>query len=223
MAWWERFAKAEGDPGISSEGRQDLYDLELEEVSFVDAGDNPGARVLLYKRRGAGAPDEQVAAFARGQYADPEMVRELIDEVAGEAGTATRKESMTTQFTKTADVVAAVHKQAEERVANAAAGELSISQARVEVWLENPALAERYQQLRVQEAAEVADAMKHQPGGMMAAPAESVQKAQATVLQKHQAAVDELRKLYPHESVVELRNRAWREHPELYEEYRRAG
>jgi hypothetical protein len=222
VVWPEPFAKA--DQGEPHEGRQDLYDLELEEVSFVDMGDNPGAHILLYKRKADGQPDEQVAAFSRGQYADPEMVRALIDEVAGEGSSAgaETKRGLMTQFSKSDDVVARIAKIAEEKVANAS-GELTIAGARMEAWFENPELQERYQELRVAEAQQVADTMKRRSPGMMAAPTEEVAKRQAGPLAKHQAAVDELRKADPRMPLTEARRLAWEQNPGLYEEYRAAG
>lgn len=204
--------------------REDLYDLEIDEVSFVDRGDNEGARVLLWKRRhdaverraaelleSSGVrPSPTVSAAALQEMARHVAKQSLISETNGGL--------MTTQtMNKAADVVAAVQKQAEERMLERP--ELTPAGARVEVWYENPDLRERYERLRIEEAQVMTEAVKHQGGGMMLAPTEEVAKAQATVLQKHQAAAQEIRKANPRISQAEARKLAWEIHPALRAEY----
>ena len=56
----------------------DLYDLEIEEVSSVDDGDNRGAHVVLYKRRG-GSGDE-VAPAEGPPVGSDEWIRKVVAE-----------------------------------------------------------------------------------------------------------------------------------------------
>ena len=82
--------------------------------------------------------------------------------------------------------------------------ELSEGAATARIWAERPDLREAHE--RAEE-----DALT---------PREPVQKG-APALAKRDAAVRELRKLYPHESRGQLRRRALEEDPEIYEGYRR--
>ena len=77
--------------------------------------------------------------------------------------------------------------------------------ARAKVWAERPDLREAHEQ--AEEAP--APVFEH-----------TVEKG-APALAKRDAAVAELRKIYPHEPEAMLRVRALRENPEIYEEYRR--
>jgi DNA repair exonuclease SbcCD ATPase subunit len=84
--------------------------------------------------------------------------------------------------------------------------ELSEGAATARIWAERPDLREAHE--RASEAQEVLT------------PREPVQKG-AEALAKRDAAVRELRKLYPEKSVAELRVMALEEDPSIYAEYRR--
>jgi len=75
---------------------------------------------------------------------------------------------------------------------------------RAKIWAERPDLREAHEQ------AQEEPVVVHQP----------VEKG-APALAKRDAAVAELRKIYPHETEGQLRTRALQENPEIYEEYRR--
>lgn len=144
--------------------RFDLYDLELTEVSIVDAGDNPGAHLLLTKQRdgGSATPVQQGEAPDTGEqgaeWLTEDAIQELIDEElaagdgAGVGKTTDRRESMQ-HLQKRSDVAAEVGSRAraliEQRKA-AGDDELTIAQARMEIWLTNEALRERYSELLVE-------------------------------------------------------------------------
>ena len=57
----------------------DLYDLEIEEVSSVDDGDNRGAHVVLFKRRG-GSGDETGAPAEGPPVGSDEWIRKVVAE-----------------------------------------------------------------------------------------------------------------------------------------------
>lgn len=199
------------------ERRWDLTDLTLDEVSVVgplpgqegNGADNPGARILLTKK----AADE---AHSRTGWDErlSQVVDELIrEEKAGVGKADDQRRSMTTQLQKRSDVTREVGRLAHEKMQKAAGAEnLTVAQARMEVWMENPELQRLYQELEVETAAEMAaQAEKHAP----------VKKG-GDVLQKHRAAVAELRKSHPDKALSELKVMAWDRNPDLVSAYQDA-
>lgn len=201
MPWpWSR-KHDDSDPVPEGE-RVELYDLELDEVSFVDHGDNPGAKLVMYKRAGEDGQDAGGGENARLER----MVDELIAEETGESSAQTTGKGSMQTMTKRADVLEEVERRAVEvRKQN---DRLTPAQARVEIWMENEDLRRRYQELP--------------PDVPVAASATPPVAKGAGALQKHAAAVAELRKSHPEMNDSQLRMKAWEQNPELAAEYQRA-
>ena len=117
----------------------------------------------------------------------------------------TREEPMDATVLKRGDVVAAATAEARELMKGRPG--LSEAAARAEVWRRRPDLAALY------------------AGGLPpeapTAPKQAAPAPGSGALEKHAAAVAELRKARPHASEAELRALAWRQNPGLAEEYRR--
>ena len=116
---------------------------------------------------------------------------------------------MTIIMRKRSDVEAEANRRARElqKQRPETYGGKSLAAARSAVYAESPGLR---------------DALASFPSraGETAAPTIPVEKG-APALAKRDAAVRELRKLYPHETEGQLRTRALQENPEIYDEYRR--
>jgi hypothetical protein len=173
----------------------DLFNIDWRETSFVPAGDNPPARLVMWK-------DEPLS---------DEEIEEIIDEVATEK----RRPGVTTKaFGKAGDVLAERDRLAREKMAKQDG--LTIAQARVEVWLENPGLQERYQQLRIQEHEAFASAQEPQ-----VVPVPVVEKGAQPYAALHRVAKAELPELYrsnPSAAVAEIS----KSRPDLRDDYYRA-
>ncbi len=174
----------------------ELFDIDWRETSFVPAGDNPPAKIVMWKN-------------------DPGLTDEEIEEVLQEAETERRAEMPTAKLTKQSDAEAAATALAKKliedepgRFAKIVDPSAQLVAARAVIWAENPDLREAREMLPPDPVE-----LRYE------APA-SLEKG-APALTKRDAAVRELRKIYPHESEASLRVRALRENPSIYEEYRR--
>jgi hypothetical protein len=220
MPWPWKKHDDHSDPPPPGE-RYDLYDLEIDEVSFVTEGDNPGAKLVMYKGRG-GAGDETVSGATLDKRT-AEAIAEQVLEDEGLEGLAklwgmeyheppvspAREEQMTLTMTKRADVLEEVERRAVElRKQDDDGDRLTPAQARVEIWLENEDLRRRYQELP--------------PDVPVAASAPPPVVKGASVLQRHAAAVEELRKSHPELSETQARMKAWEQNPDLAREYQEA-
>jgi hypothetical protein len=145
----------------------ELFNIDWRETSFVGRGDNPPARIVLWKQE----PD----------LTDGE-IEEILDEV--ERGSS---EAMTTKLRKEGDVLAERDRLAREKMVKQEG--LTISQARMEVWMENPALREAYRQAERDHAERMAAIATGQE--------ELVEKAaQRPYAELHRVAKAELPELY---------------------------
>lgn len=181
-----------------------LSDLQVDEVSFVSAGDNEGAHITMFKRD----PEADEGGLPA------HVVDELIKAEADREDEPGKGLMNTTVLTKSSDVLAEVFNRAEEL--RKADPTLTPTQARIEVWMENVDLREAYAQAAAERDAAIVAA-----SATGTAKAESVVKG-GDVLKKHAGAAAELRKADPSLTVAEARTLAWRQDPDLYEEYRRA-
>jgi hypothetical protein len=214
--WGKLWSDHEPEPAEGE--RFDLYDLEIDEVSFVDSGDNPGSKVVMFKGRG-GAGVEGVEGEKLDKHTAEAVALQVLEDEGLEGlaklwgmeyheppTPAAREELMTRTMTKRADVLEEVERRAVEvRKQN---DTLTPAQARVEIWLENEDLRRRYQELP-----------PDVPVAASAPPPPVVKGAGA--LAKHAAAVAELRKSHPELSDSQARMRAWNDNPELAAEYQR--
>lgn len=145
----------------------ELVNIDWRETSFVPAGDNPPARIVMWKQ-------------------DPNLTDEEIAEVLDDVE---RSNVVTTKtFTKASDVLAERDRLARQKMAKQDG--LEIAQARVEVWLENPDLQEWYQELRIREHEALAAAQEPP----VVVPV--VEKAAQPYAELHKAAREELPDLY---------------------------
>ena len=167
------------------EPKTELVNIDWRETSFVPAGDNEPARIVMWKN-------------------EPELTDEEIHAILAETATEKGRQEVTTTLTKKDDVQAVVTRLAKERYPNVpeAAG-------RARIWAERPDLREAHEA----SPAPQTPAVDHET------PA-SLEKG-APALAKRDAAVAELRKVYPDKSRAELRVMALQENPEIYDEYRR--
>jgi hypothetical protein len=175
----------------------ELVNIDWRETSFVPAGDNPPARLVMWKND-PGLTDEEI--------------EEVLDDVANEQR---RSEVTTKTFGKAGDVLAERDRLAREKMAKQAQPGLTIAQARVEVWLENPDLQERYQQLRIQEH----EALAAQAPEVVTVPV--LEKAAQPYAELHRIAKAELPELYrrsPSAAVAEIS----KSRPDLTASYTRA-
>lgn len=156
-----RYGYRKGSP------QYDLYDLQIEEVSSVDEGDNPGAQVVLFKRAGdvdqAAAPEiSEEGAAALSDEEIERIVSEVIEEEVRTSRSSTttygadgstrtdttthREERMSvTTMSKRSDVMAVA--TAEARELQKTRPELSLPAARAEIWKKRPDLANRFNEL----------------------------------------------------------------------------
>lgn len=179
-------------------GRYTLFDLGIEEVSFVPKGDNPGAMLLLHKSR---PPEDDV----NDAPISDEVIAKLIREEGGIPVVNSEREAVMTQtMMKRGDVIAAATAKAED-IRKAEPG-LSVEAARARVWADNPDLAARYTEL---------------PADPTDKGAETIQKG-ADALAKVSTAAADLRRRDPSLTMAKARIQVWDTHPELADEYRAA-
>ena len=112
----------------------ELFDIDWRETSFVPAGDNPPARIVLWKND-PGLTDAEV--------------EEILEEVSAEQTPQRKGVPVTTTMTKLS-IEAEVQKRAEELMK--ARPELTRVSARLEIWME---LKDAYQEADEGEAVEV--------------------------------------------------------------------
>lgn len=112
-----------------SRQRYSLFDLGIDEVSFVSQGDNTGAHIVMHKNRG-----ESEAEI------EERIIKQAIAEVQAES-----EGSVIQTMNKRGDVVGEVQRRAEEvRKANP---DMGMATARAKAWADNPDLASRYTEL----------------------------------------------------------------------------
>ncbi len=157
----------------------ELFDIDWRETSFVPAGDNPPARIVMWKNE---------------PLTDTE-----IEEILADVERSTALPNMA----KTQDALAERDRLARQKMAKQDG--LTIAQARVEVWLENPDLQERYQQLRIREHEALTSFTGQEPPVLV--PASLVEKGATPYAALHKAAREELPDLYrrsPSAAVTEI-------------------
>lgn len=147
--------------------REDLYDLQLEEVSVVDAGDNPGAHITLFKRANDTPPET-----SDGDGWLESLVSDIIAEEQGEppatATTTTTKGKMTTSPTTkesttrpVSEIMAeADRERAELKRLHPDRPEAALRQL---VWETRPELREEAREASSREAAEHREAVRQPP------------------------------------------------------------
>ena len=171
--------------------RYSLFDLKIDECSFVDSGDNTEAHITLFKR------DQTTNDDPLPESVVAELIKAEADRDERDPG----KVRMDT-LTKKSDVAAEVNRLAEEKMK--ADPQLTPVTARYEVWMENSALREAQMQAAAdRDAAIVAAAAT---GGEVA---EKTVAKGADVAKEVDQAAAELRKNDPSLSVAEARMLAW--------------
>lgn len=191
-----------------------LYDIELDEVSLVDAGDNPEANVVFYKgRRLEHGSDEWIAVQTKLALAN-DGETPLSEETSthttaterrehlGDGRTITSREVST--MTTRQEVVEAVEQEAAQ--VRQEEPDLSLSLAKMRAWERRPDLQKQYQELPVETAPVVS------PPVLKGSDAYG----------KIDAAAAELRKREPNLSPSAARTRVFEERPELAAEYNAA-
>lgn len=216
----------------------ELYDIVLEEVSLVDAGDNPEAHVVFFKRRAGQSPedlsDERIAALVSKALAEDgdspvttfRKESMTVNPLARESGTQTidrtrseflpdGREIRTTESMEVStsmDVVEIATSEAETLMRAQPGKYANIAAARNAVWEGRPDLAKAYQELP-------AEAAQHRTD--MPASAAPVVKGQSTI-DKATAEAQKLVTAGTFKSIGAARSHVWETRPDLRDEYQEA-